>query len=434
MKDGDSDLRTNGRPKPHLVILGGGFGGAYCAQALDKAVRRGEVDVTVIDRHNYFIFYPLLVEAGTGSLHPRHTVVSIRDFTGDCTFRMAEIEGVDTGAQTVSYRMSGSDETERVHYDQLVISLGSVTRLPPIEGLREHGFELKSLVEAVALRDHAIQVLERADAARSEEKRRELLHFVVVGGSFTGVEVAGEFSQFLAEACGHYPRIDPGLCKVTLVEISDRILPALDQDLSVYAAKKLSTRGIDILLRTSVQSIGRDHVLLGDGRRLSAGTVIWCAGIAPNPLLASLPLPFDGLGYVLCEPDLRVRGFDNVWAIGDAAINPGPDGKAYAPTAQNAVRQGAHLARTLLRLAAGERPQPFVFKTIGTLAALGCRTGVAKIYGIKLSGFLAWFLWRSVYLSKMPGLARKVRVALDWTLDLIFGRDVVQLGVHRHNE
>jgi len=372
-------------------------------------VRRGEVNVTVIDRHNYFIFYPLLVEAGTGSLHPRHTVVSIRDFTGDCTFRMAEIEAVDTVEQTVSCRMSGSDAVERVHYDHLVISLGSVTRLPPIEGLREHGFELKSLVEAVALRDHAIQVLERADAAGSVEKQRQLLHFVVVGGSFTGTEVAGEFSEFLREACGHYPDIDPSLCQVTLVEISDRILPALDEDLSAYAARKLTDRGIGILLRTRVLSIGQDHVLLGDGRQLDTETVIWCAGIAPNLLLTQLPLPFDDLGYILCEPDLRVRGFDNVWAIGDAAVNPDPDGKAYAPTAQNAVRQGAHLARTLLRLA-----------------------GVARIFGIKLSGFLAWFLWRSVYLSKMPGLARKVRVALDWSLDLIFGRDVVQLGVHRH--
>ncbi len=432
MKRGDVTVRANGRPRPHLVILGGGFGGAYCAQALDRAVRRGEVDVTIIDRHNYFIFYPLLVEAGTGSLHPRHTVVSIRDFTGRCTFRMADIEGVDTGAQTVSYRMSGSDVVEQLHYDQLVISLGSVTRLPPIEGLREHGFELKSLVEAVALRDHAIQVLERADAAGSEEQRRRLLHFVVVGGSFTGVEVAGEFSEFLAEACEHYPSLNPGLCRVSMVEISERILPALDEDLSAYAAEKLTARGIDLLLESSVHSIAADHVMLGDGRRLESETVIWCAGIAPNPLLARLPLPFDKLGYILCEPDLRVRGFDNVWAIGDAAINPDPEGKAYAPTAQNAVRQGVHLARTLLRLAAGEKPRPFVYKTIGTLAALGCRTGVAKIFGIKLSGFLAWFLWRSVYLSKMPGLARKVRVALDWTLDLIFGRDVVQLGVHRH--
>ncbi len=424
--------RANGRTKPHLVILGGGFGGAYCAQALDRAVRRGEVEVTVIDRHNYFVFYPLLVEAGTGSLHPRHTVISIRDFTGGCTFRMAEIEAVDTGAQTVSYRMSGSDTVDQLHYDQLVISLGSVTRLPPIPGLREHGFEMKSLVEAVALRDHAIQVLERADAAGSEEKRRQLLHFVVVGGSFTGVEVAGEFSEFLREACGHYPDIDPDLCRVSLIEISDRILPALDEDLSAYAAKKLSARGIDILLGSSVSSIAADHVVLGDGRRLDSETVIWCAGIAPNPMLAGLPLPFDDLGYILCEPNLRVRGFDNIWAIGDAAINPDPTGKAYSPTAQSAVRQGAHLARTLLKLAAGEQPRPFVYNTIGTLAALGCRTGVAKIFGIKLSGFMAWFLWRSVYLSKMPGLARKVRVALDWSLDLIFGRDVVQLGVHRH--
>jgi len=423
-------MSTN-RKKPHLVILGGGFGGAYCAQGLERAVRRGEVDVTVIDRHNYFIFHPLLVEAGTGSLHPRHAVVSIREFTGNCTFRMAEVEGVDTAAQTVTYRMAGTDVPEQLSYDHLVIALGSVTRIPPIPGLAEHSYELKNVGEAVALRDHAIQLLERADAAGTEAMQRRLLHFVVVGGSFTGVEVAGEFDEFLHDAARHYPGIDRSLIRVTLVEISDRILPALDEGLSAYAARKLVARGVDIRLGSSVASVAADHVRLDSGQRLETETVIWCAGIAPCPVVAGLSVPVDDLGYILCDPGLRVRGFDNVWAIGDGAVNPDPRGRAYAPTAQNAVRQGAHLARTLLRLASGVAPRPFVHEAIGTLAALGCRTGVAKILGIKVSGFAAWFLWRSVYLAKMPGMARKVRVAIDWTLDLVFGRDIVQLGVHR---
>jgi NADH dehydrogenase len=358
-------------------------------------------------------------------------VVSIREFTGSCTFRMAEVEGVDTAEQTVTYRMDGAGESEQLSYDHLVIALGSVTRVPPVPGLAEHSYELKNLGEAVALRDHAIRLLERADAAGSEAEQRRLLHFVVVGGSFTGVEVAGEFDEFLHDAARYYPGIDRALIRMTLVEISDRILPALDEGLSAYAARKLAAREVDIRLGRSVAAVAADHVRLDDGLRLDTKTVIWCAGIAPSPVIAELSLPVDDLGYVLCEPDLRVRDFDNVWSIGDVAINPDPRGRAYAPTAQNAVRQGSHLARTLLRLAAGEAPRPFVHRTIGTLAALGCRTGVAKIFGIKLSGFAAWFLWRSVYLAKMPGLARKARVAIDWTLDLVFGREIVQLGVHR---
>lgn len=417
--------------KPRVVILGGGFGGAYCAQALDRAVRKDLLDVTVIDRNNYFVFTPLLVEAGTGSLHPRHAVVSIRSFTGACTFRMGEITGIDTDARTISYQGIGSEEDEIIPYDQLVISLGSVSRQPPVSGLREHGYEIKSLGDAVALRDHTIGLLEMADAEPDKVKQRALLHLVVVGGNFTGVEVAGEFHVFMRQACRTYPNLDPEDCKVTLVEISERILPALDADLSAYAARKMNDWGIDVLLNSTAQAIEKDGVVLHEGRRLAAKTTIWCAGIAPNPLLAGLNLPANDLGYILCDTDLSVRALENVWAIGDCAVNIDPGKRAYPATAQHAVRQGAHLARNICRVSAGRKAVPFVYNPLGSLVALGCRTGVAKIFGIKVSGFTAWFLWRTVYLFKMPGLVRKVRLALDWTLDLLFKKDFVQLGVHR---
>jgi NADH dehydrogenase len=419
--------------KPRIVILGGGFGGAYCAQALDRAVRQGRADVTVVDRNNYFVFYPLLVEAGTGSLHPRHAVVAIRSFTGTCAFRMGAIEEIDLAGRAVSFRIDGSDKADCIPYDHLVLALGSVSRLPPVPGLREHGNEIKSLGDAVALRDHAIRLLEMADATPDRARRRALLHLVVVGGNFTGVEMAGEFHVFMRQACRSYPNLDPRDCRVTLIEIAGRILPALDEDLSSYAARKMRDWGIEILLDTATAAIEDDGVILESGRRLDTHTVIWCAGIAPNPLIADLDVPVDGNGYILCDPDLRVRGRDNVWAIGDCAVNVDPEGKGYPATAQHAVRQGKHLARNLLRAASGKEAVPFVYNSLGALAALGCRTGVAKVLGLKLSGFAAWFLWRTVYLLKMPGFARKVRLALDWTLDLLFRRDFVQLGVHRAN-
>jgi len=412
-----------------IVILGGGFGGAYCAQALERSLRGQEVEILLIDRHNFFAFYPLLVEAGTGSLEPRHAVVSIRRYLRSSRFRMAEVLNVNTRARTVTTRVEATGETSSISYDHLVLALGSVTRLPPVPGLAEHGFELKGLSDAVALRDRAIALLEAAEAATTERLRRSLLHWVVVGASFTGVELAGEFHVFLRQASRVYPGLRPDQCRITLVELGERILPALDPGLSGYATRQLRKRGIDVRLRASVARIATDSVTLSDGEVLSANTVVWCAGIAPNPLLSRLGLPLDERGYLIAETDLRVRGQDNVWGIGDCAVSPSPDGTPYAATAQNAVRQGEHLARNLAGVLRNRPTRPMRYRPAGTLAALGCRTGVARLFGVKLSGFPAWFVWRSAYLLKMPGWWRRARIALDWTMDLLFPREIVQLGL-----
>ena len=414
-----------------VLILGGGFAGAYCAQELERAARGLDVETLLIDRNNYFVFHPLLVEAGTGSLHPRDAVVSIRSFLRSTRFRMAEVQGVDLEKREVTCRTVGSELPEVFGWDHLVLALGSVTRLPEVPGLREFGYELKGLADAVALRDRAITMLEAADATADRERRRSLLHFVVVGGNFTGAEVAGEFHVFFRHASRRYPNLHPDDCRVTLVEIADRILGAVEPDLSEYATRSMRRRGIDVRLETSVAAIEKDTVRLSTGETLPASTVIWCAGIAPTPLIRRISVPVDERGYILCERDLRVRGFDHVWGIGDCAVNPGTDGVPYPATAQHAVREGVHLARNLARVLTGRGALPFDYTSRGVVAALGCRTGVAKLFGVKLSGFPAWFLWRTVYLLKMPGFARKARVALDWTADLFFPRDFVQLGVHR---
>lgn len=415
----------------NVVIVGGGFAGAYCAQALEKARTTEMAETLLLDRHNYFAFYPLLVEAGTGNLEPRHVVVPIRSFLRSTRFLMGEVVDVDLDAREVVFRPAMGEQERRLAYDQLVLALGSVTRLPDVPGLERHAFQMKSLTDAVALRDRAITMLEAADATSDPARRKALLHFVVVGANFTGAEVAGEYDMFVKRAARRYPNLRPQDCRITLVELADRILPALDEDLAEFARRHMERRGIRIRLGTTVREVDERRVVLEDGETLDAATVIWCAGIAPEPLLSRIDVPRDERGYVLCERDLRVRGFDDVWAIGDAAVNLDAEGRPYPPTAQHAVRQGIHLARNLSRALSGKRTEPFDYRAIGSLAALGCRTGVAKIFGVKLSGFPAWWMYRTVYLSKMPGLSRKARVALDWTFDLFFPTDVVQLGVHR---
>lgn len=416
---------------PRIVIVGGGFGGAYCAQALERRLRSGEAEVALIDRHNYFIFYPLLVEAGSGSLEPRHAVVSIRAFLKRTRFVMGSVGLIDRSARTLEVVLPDGESRRTLEYDHLVLAPGSVTRLPDVPGLRNHGFEMKSLDDAVTLRDRSIRMLEQADCVDDPKIRRCLLHFVIVGANFTGVELAGELHVFLTRAAKYYARVDRDDITVTVVELADRILPALEEDLSAYATKNLRRRGMRVELGTSVSRIEEQTAVLSDGRELATETVIWCAGIAPSPLVERVDLPTDDRGYILCDRDLRVQGADNVWAIGDSAVNIDADGRPYPATAQHATRQGAHLAKNLVLVLRGRDTLPCDLENLGAIAALGCRTGVAKIFGIKLSGFPAWFMFRTVYLLKMPGLARKVRVALDWTIDLLFPKDTVQLGLTR---
>ncbi|MFM9995387.1 MAG: NAD(P)/FAD-dependent oxidoreductase [Phycisphaerales bacterium] len=417
-----------------VVILGGGFAGAYCARALARRLRGTGVEVLLLDRNNFFVFSPLLVEAGTGSLEPRHAVVSIRAMIGSASFRLGEVSGLDVKAREVVLHVPELEREERIRYDHAVIALGSITRLPDVPGLREHGLGMKSTGDAVAMRDRAIRMLELADAAPDAGDRRALLHFVVVGGNFTGAEVAGELHAFLLQARRLYRNIGAGDIAVTLVERSERILAAIGPELGDYAAAKMRARGIDVLTRESATRIDATRVVLESGRVLDTRTVIWCAGIAPPPAIAAMPLPLDERGYILCERDLRVKGFDNVWGIGDCAVNTDAAGKPYPATAQHGLREGIACAANIARVLAGRPTRPCDLVDQGSLAALGCRTGVARVFGFKIAGFWAWWLWRTVYLLKMPGIGRKMRVAMDWTLDLLFPRDYVQLGVHRAEE
>jgi NADH:ubiquinone reductase (H+-translocating) len=417
--------------KQRVLVLGGGFGGAYAAQRLSHKLPK-HWELTVVDRNNFLLFYPLLVEAGVGNLEARHVVVPIRKFMKRGDFVMAEVQSVDLASQSVRIQVIGSETSERLHYDQLVIAVGSTTRFPNVPGLKEHAFQLKSLGDGIDLRDRGIRLLELANTVSDPEQRRRILRFVIVGANFTGIELAGEYQDFLRDAARSYKNVDRNEIQVVVLELADRILGALEPELAEFAHKHLTERGLDIRTKTSVKEVHEHHVLLSTGERLDAHTTVWCAGIAPSPLLDKIVgLPRNSQGYIDCGTDLRVVGLEIVWAIGDIATIPDAEGHPYPATAQHATRQGTVCANNIIRTIQKEPTEPFRFSALGSLAALGCRTAVAKVFGIRVAGFLAWFLYRTVYLMKMPSWSRRIRIVMDWTTDLFFRRDPVQLGV-RH--
>jgi NADH:ubiquinone reductase (H+-translocating) len=341
----------------------------------------------------------------------------------------ADVTRIDLAGRKVHFSVFEDPHDEPLSYDHLVLALGSDTLYPDVPGLREHSYPMKSLGDALRLRDRAIQLLERAHHCDDADCARALLRFVVVGGGPTGVETAGEFQQFLRRAARSYPNLDPSYVSMTLVDHASRILRGFDEELSDWAAKHLRGRGIDLRLNESVAEVTPTHVRLASGETLECHTTIWAAGIAPPALLATLDLPKDKRGYVLCDPDTRVHGHANVWAVGDCASNPGPDGKPFPALAQHALGEGTQCGRNIARALRNQTTHPVKLRTKGMIAAFGHGDAVAKVFFLKLTGFPAWFLYRTVYLMKMPGLGRKVRVALDWTLDLVFRPEPTSLGL-----
>jgi NADH dehydrogenase len=411
----------------HLVIVGGGFAGVYAARYLQGKLPAGW-QITLFSQENHFIFTPLLGDVVGSSINPMHVVWPVRQMTRGAACRTAALTGIDLAQRQVHYRtLDGRDACQP--YDHLVLACGSVVNLDIIPGMAAHGWPLKTMGDALMLRNHLIGQLERAEVETNPEVKKRLLSVVVVGAGFSGVEVAGEVNDLLRASTRFYHSLRPEDVRVALLEGRDRILPDLPQSLSEFAHKKMSGRGIDIRLKTLAASATERGVHLKDGTVIDAATVVCTIGTTVNPLLAALGLTM-AYNRVVTEPDMRVAGHANVWALGDCAAVPNAhDGKPCAPTAQVAVRQAKQLARNVRRVVAGQPTVPFSYKPIGMLAAIGNHNGVGLVFGFKVSGFVGWFLWRGIYLAKMPSLARKIQIAFDWGWQLIFPRDIVQLSV-----
>jgi len=415
--------------KQRILILGGGFGGLYAALEMEKGLARDpEVEITLVNRDNFFLFTPMLHEVAASDLDPADIVNPIRKLLRRVRFFNGTVKKIDLQGQRVLVSHGEENHQHELAYDHLVFALGSVPNFFNLPGVEERALTMKSLGDAVALRSRLIEHLEEADFECCPATRELLLTVVVAGAGFAGVETLAAVNDFLREAVRFYPNLREEMIRVVLVEYAPAILPELDGSLGSYAAKKMAQRGIELRLKTAVASMSDRGVELTDGTVIRTSTLIWTAGTAPNPLLATLDCPKEK-GRLVAEATMEVPGLPGVWALGDcAAIRDPRSGKFYPPTAQHALRQGKVLARNLSAAIRGGAKRPFVFSTIGQLVAIGRRTGVANIFGVNFSGFIAWWLWRTIYLSKLPRLEKKIRVALGWTLDLLFTKDLVQLN------
>ena len=407
-----------------VLILGGGFGGIYAAIELERALRsRPDVCITLVTSDNYFLFTPMLHEVAASDLEMNTIVNPLRKMLRRVKTFTGNIETINLERRCVAVTHGFDRHAHELSYDHLIIALGSSTNFFGLPGVQDAALTIKTLDDAIELRNRLITHLEEANSECAAGERQPLLRFVVVGAGFAGVETLGGIHDFVREAIRFYPNLTPEFVRTILVSSDEFILPELGSKLGAYAQRKLAARGVEIITNARVTGVRDGIVELSDGRRISATTLIWAAGNAPNPLVAALPMPKSG-GRIVVNEYLEVKEFPGVWALGDCALIPDPKtGGFHPPTAQHAIREGRCVACNVAADILTGRKRPFRFSTLGRLAAIGRRSGVANVFGLNFSGFLAWWLWRTVYLFKLPRLEKKMRVALDWTLDLCFAKD-----------
>lgn len=413
-------------PDRQVVILGAGFGGLYAGLHLERALRRERsVRIVLLDKENYHLFVPMLHEITSGGVEPRHVVRPLRPLFRNTRvdFRRAEVRWIDLEGRRILTTHSA------LRYDYLVIALGSTTNFFGIDSAAETAFTLKSLKDAVRLRNHLLEMFERADLEQDPERRRRLLTFCLVGAGCTGVELATELQDLIQKTLlRNYPRLDGRDVHLVLPEASGRIIPCVSNRLAWLGLDKLRRKGIEVRLHAPVIAVSEGAVTLADGKVLPTETVVWTAGVKANPVVEGLPVEKDKLGRVIVDEYLELPQFPGVFALGDCAHCWDPRLQApLPPTAQVAVRQARAVADNIARALRGQAKRPFVYRHQGDLVSLGSGDGVGEIGGIAFSGLPAWLLWRAVFLGKLVGWKNRIRVALDWIVGALFERDISKL-------
>ncbi len=404
------------------LILGGGFAGSYVAKLLKKQ------GATIVSPENFMLFASLLPEAASGTLEPRHVAVPLRLMCPHADLVLGRAVDHDPDRQSV--QVETEEGLVNLTYHNLVVALGAIPRVLPIPGLADYAFGFKDLADAIALRNHILLRLEAAAAAPTEAHRRRELTFVFVGAGYAGVEALGELADLARDALRYYPdTVRAAPQHWVLVDAAPKILPEIPTDLGEYAARQLERRGVDIRVGTTLESVGPHEAVLSDGDRIVTSTLVWTTGARPHPLLAQFGLPLDERGRVKVDSTFRVEGLPNIWALGDCARvpNEATPGEPDPPTSQHALRQARQLAKNLR----GD-PKPYRYRMLGQVATLGRHKGIAEVFGLHFRGFLGWWITRSYHLYQLPLISRKLRVVTDWTVALLFRRDIAELGMLGH--
>ncbi len=405
------------------MIAGGGFGGFYAARALERRLPPQSTRVTLVNDSNYLLYTPLLPGAAGATLDPRHVIVPLRSQLRHTDLLIGRVQSADPEASSLRVKRIDGEELE-LSYDHMIVALGSVSRTLPVPGLAEHGIGLKSLADAVALRNQVLRCFDIAETLEEEQCRAEYLTFVFVGAGYAGVEGLAELQDFAAQAISLYPRCATQGMRWVLAEARDRIMQEVPRSLSMFAEAELRGRGIEVLTSTTLQELSGDCARLSRGEPIPSRTVVWTAGVRPSPAVARLGLKLDEGGRVPVDRTLRVSGVP-VWAIGDCAAVPDParPGQSCPPTAQHAIRQGRLAAHNVACALRGLPSRPFRYKTKGMVAELGAGQAVAITLGLRWRGFPAWLIARTYHLLLMPGTGRRLRLLVDWNVALLFGRD-----------
>ncbi len=418
--------------RPRILIVGGGYVGLYTALRLQRKLSRGAAEIIVVDPQSHMTYQPFLPEAAAGSIEPRHVVVALRPVLKHCTVVTGAVTRIQHKAHKATVQPPAGPAYD-IPYDIVVVAPGSVARTLPIPGLAERGIGFKNVGEAIYLRNQVLSQLDAAASTIDPAIRRRALTFTFVGGGYAGIEAFAELEDMASYAVKkYYPQLRADEMRWVLVEASSRILPEVSLVLAAYTVDQLLHRGMEVRLNTRLESMVEGHVVLNDGDAYDCDTVVWTAGVKPNPLLRNTDLRLDSKGRIDCEASLRVRGQTDAWSAGDCAAVPDLTvsdlGARTAPSAQHAVRQAKVLADNIISVLRGGAPSPYLHKNAGSVASLGLYKGVAQIYGVKLKGIIAWFLHRTYHVSRVPTLNRKIRVLADWTLALFFRREVTSLG------
>jgi NADH dehydrogenase len=410
-----------------IVVLGGGFGGVTAARHLERLCRgRLPVDITLVSRNNFFVLTPLLFEACSGRLELRHCAQPIRPALKRARFLEARVDGVDVERRQIR-ALAGDGTVYDLPYDQLVLALGADTNEGLIPG-SGNALTFKTMSDALLLRNHLIEQLERADATADAALRRRCLTVIIIGGGLVGMELLGELTAFADDVLRYYPRITRDELRFYLFEAGPRTLPEIDPKLAQVASEVLVKRGADIRVSAPVRSIEPGRVHLPD-QTLEAATVVLAAGIVPSAATSAIPVEHDQRGRIVVDAEMRSRSHFDVWALGDCAAIPDPQGRPYPALAQHAVREGRRLAENVAAVLQGRSPKPFVFRSLGTMASLGHSRAVAQVFGLRLRGFPAWWLRRTYYLMQMPRWDRRLRIVLDWTVALFFRPDITKVDI-----